>query len=124
MKSIYLITLSAILFSTALLSQNILALKFVQPEDDLAELVESSLDAELARCYLYTYTLEADKETLQECFDNIMKYSQIVCNGPDGLEGNKCQIAEKYVRYLYSEMHPDVCKADPSRCVPPPRPVL
>ncbi|KAA2279403.1 hypothetical protein [Candidatus Nitrosocosmicus sp. SS] len=106
------------------LYQNVLAIEFVSPEDDLSELAETSLDTELSRCYLYTYTLEADKETLQECFDNIMKYSQIVCNGPEGLEADKCQVAEKYVRYLYSQMHPEVCNTDPSRCTPPPRPVL
>ena len=120
MKSIYLITFSAILFSTTFLSQNISSLKFVQPEDDLAELAETSLDLELSRCYFATYLNEADRSTLQECFDNIMKYVQIVCQG--NLESEKCQVAEQYVSYLYSEMNPSVCDNNPSRCAPPPRP--
>ncbi|MDN5845447.1 MAG: hypothetical protein L0H53_04140 [Candidatus Nitrosocosmicus sp.] len=122
MKSIYIIPLLAI-FSTALSYQNISAMEFRSPVDDQLEFVETSLNAELSRCYLYTYTLEADKETLQECFDNIMEHVQIVCGSPFGdLESDKCQVAEKYLAYLYSEMNPSICNTNPSSCAPPPRP--
>lgn len=125
MKSVYIIPILAI-FSTTLLSQNLLALEFVSPEQDQKELVESSLDAELSRCYLYTYTLDADKETLQECFDNLMEYAQIFCSSQfgGGTESEKCQIIEEYVRYLYSEMNPSICKTKPESCAAPPRPVF
>ncbi|WP_415309764.1 hypothetical protein [Candidatus Nitrosocosmicus sp. FF01] len=100
-------------------------MEFVLPEQDQKDLVEASVDLELSRCYTQTYLLKADKETLQECFDNLMEYAQLVCVPPFGdLESEKCQIVEDYVRYLHSEMNPSVRETDPSRCAAPPRPVF
>jgi hypothetical protein len=121
MKLTCIITILAI-FSTILFSQNVISMEFVSPEEDQLELVESSLNLELSRCYLETYLMEADKETLQECSDNIMKYVQVLCGVLTTLESGKCDVAEQYMRYLHSEMNPSICKTDPSRCAAPPRP--
>ena len=121
MKSIYITTILAI-STTILFSQNISAYMTTIKEN--LEFVENELNTELGRCYIVTYLAEANQETLQECFDNIMEYVQILCGTFGNMESGKCDTAELYLRYLYSEMNPSICQTNPESCTAPPRPVF
>lgn len=119
------ITIILAIFTTTVFSQNVSALEFVSPEQDQKALIEASVDLELTRCYTQTYMMEANRETLKTCFNNLMKFAQIVCSPSyGGMNSEKCQIVQDYVTYINSELDPSVCKSDPSRCAAPPRPVL